>query len=155
LSSYQAKFPTFKGSSVSKLTVDLMVPFAQTTQPLEVRIAALDAVGLVCQAWPRNFVSANVYTTFQQAFDEQSPKLEGMILRSFKEFLFTEEKRSEEAASGTQEKGEQDEKRNLKVMGGTSFDDVSSATTQRFLKDITRIALESQDENAFQAVEVL
>lgn len=40
-------------------------------------------------------------------------------------------------------------------MGGTNFDDVASATTQRFLKDITRIALSSQDEHAFLAMEVL
>lgn len=154
LDAFQKEFPSFKGTSVSKLMVDLTIPFAQPVHPLEVRVSALEAVGLVCQAWPRNYVSANVYTTFQQVFDEQSPKLEWMILKSLKEFLFREEKRSEEAASeGTKE--EQAAKLNLKVMGGTSYDDVSSATTQRFLKDITRISLASQDDNAFQAVEVL
>lgn len=149
LGAFQAQFPWFKGSSVSKLTVDLTIPFAQPGQPLDVRIAALDAVGLVCQAWPRNYVSANVYTTFQHVFDERSPRLEGKILTSLKEFLSTEEKRSEEAASEGQGKG------NLKVMGGSTFDDVSSASTQRFLKDITRVALGSQDEHAYQAVEIL
>lgn len=154
LDAFQKEFPSFKGTSVSKLMVDLTIPFAQPVHPLEVRVSALEAVGLVCQAWPRNYVSANVYTTFQQVFDEQSPKLEWMILKSLKEFLFREEKRSEEAASeGTKE--EQAAKLNLKVMGGTTYDDVSSATTQRFLKDITRIALASQDDHAFQAVEVL
>lgn len=155
LDAFQKEFPAFKGTSVSKLMVDLTIPFAQPVHPLEVRISALEAVGLVCQAWPRNYVSANVYTTFQQVFDEQAPKLEWMILRSLKEFLFREEKRSEEAASEGQVKEEQAEKLNLKVMGGTSYDDVSSATTQRFLKDITRISLGSQDDHAFQAVEVL
>lgn len=155
LDSFQKEFPAFNGSSVSKLMVDLTIPFAQPVHPLEVRVSALEAVGLVCQAWPRNYVSANVYTTFQQVFDEQSPRLEWMILKSLKEFLFREEKRSEEAASEGQAKDEQAEKLNLKVMGGTTYDDVSSATTQRFLKDITRIALGSQDDHAFQAVEVL
>lgn len=155
LDAFRKEFPAFKGTSVSKLMVDLTIPFAQSVHPLEVRVSALEAVGLVCQAWPRNYVSANVYTTFQQVFDEQSPKLEWMILKSLKEFLFREEKRSEEAASDGQVKDEQAEKLNLKVMGGTSYDDVSSATTQRFLKDITRIALGSQDDHAFQAVEVL
>lgn len=152
---YQKSFPNFKGSTVSKLMVDMIIPFAQPTQSLEVRKSALDAVGLVCQSWPRNYVSANVYTTFQQVFDEQVPVLESMILRSLKEFLFTEEKRSEEAASEGKSKGAEGEKRNLKVMGGTSYDDVSSATTQRFLKDITRITMASQDDHAFLAVEVL
>lgn len=152
---YQKSFPGFKGSTVSKLMVDMIIPFAQPTQSLEVRKSALDAVGLICQSWPRNYVSANVYTTFQQVFDEQTPILESMILRSLKEFLFTEEKRSEEAASEGKSKGAEGEKRNLKVMGGTSYDDVSSATTQRFLKDITRITMASQDDHAFLAVEVL
>lgn len=153
---YQKAFPGFKGSTVSKLMVDMIIPFAQPTQSLEVRKSALDAVGLICQSWPRNYVSANVYTTFQQVFDEQTPILECMILRSLKEFLFTEERRSEEAASqGGKSEGAEGEKRNLKVMGGTSYDDVSSATTQRFLKDITRITMASQDDHAFLAVEVL
>lgn len=152
---YQKEVPGFKGSSVSKLMVDLMIPFAQPIQPLDVRKNALDAVGLICQSWPRNFVSASVYTTFQQIFDEQLPELEYMILNSFKGFLFTEERRSEESGSEGKASGEQGEKLNLKVMGGTSYDDVSSATTQRFLTEITRIALASQNEHALQAVEVL
>ncbi|PSS02110.1 putative SCC2 protein [Coniella lustricola] len=152
---YQKEVPGFKGSSVSKLMVDLMIPFAQPVHPLDVRRNALDAVGLICQSWPRNFVSANVYTTFQQVFDEQLPELEFMILNSLKGFLYTEERRSEESLAESKASEEQDAKRNLKVMGGTSYDDVSSATTQRFLREITRIALASQNENALQAVEVL
>lgn len=155
LDAYKQLFPTFKGNSVSRLIVELIIPFAQPTLPMDVRKAALDAAGLVCQAWPRNFAAANVYTTFQQVFDEEAAELEWMILRSLKGFLFTEERRSEQAASEGATQSEQGQKLNLKVMGGTTFDDVSSATTQRFLKDITRIALSSQNDHAFQAVEVL
>ncbi|KAI1209902.1 ARM repeat-containing protein [Annulohypoxylon truncatum] len=143
------KLPKWKGS-VSKLMVDFLVPFASPSQPADVRRPALDAIGLVCQSNPRNYVSANVYTTFQQAFDERMPILESMILRSFKEFLLIEEQRSEQSAAG-----KESAKRDLKVMGGTSFDDVASATTQRFLKDITRITLATYDDHAFLATEVL
>lgn len=155
LESFKASFPALKGGTVSKLMVDVVIPFASPSQPVEARKSALDAVGLICQSWPRNYVSANVYTTFQQVFEEQIPELESMILRSLKEFLFTEEKRSELAASEGDVKAENGEKRNLKVMGGTTYDDVSSATTQRFLREITRISLATQDEHAFVAVEVL
>lgn len=154
LDAYKQIFPAYKGASVSRLVVELTIYFAQPSLPMDVRKAALDAAGLVCQAWPRNFALPNVYTTFQSVFDEEAVDLEWMILKSLKGFLFTEERRSEEAAEGTAQ-GEQGPKLNLKVMGGTTYDDVSSATTQRFLKDITRIALSSQDEHAFQAVEVL
>ncbi|KAI0132176.1 hypothetical protein BJ170DRAFT_233871 [Xylariales sp. AK1849] len=151
---FKPNFPKWKGGSVSKLMIDLLITFASPSQPADVRKPALDAIGLVCQSNPRNYVAANVYTTFQQAFDEQNPGLESMVLRSFKEFLFTEEQRSEQAAASAKESKET-VKRDLKVMGGTSFDDVASATTQRFLKDITRITTATSDEHAFLATEVL
>ncbi|RYP61954.1 hypothetical protein DL769_007495 [Monosporascus sp. CRB-8-3] len=151
---FKTHFPKWQGGPVSKLMVDVIIPFASPSQPEDVRRPALDAVGLVCQSNPRNFVSANVYTTFQQVFDERNPVLESMVLRSLKEFLFAEEKRSEQAAaSGAAAK--EPVKKDLKVMGSTSFDDVASATTQRFLKEINRIALATQDEHAFLAMEVL
>ncbi|KAG5965844.1 hypothetical protein E4U56_001548 [Claviceps arundinis] len=149
---FKEKFPSWKGDSVPKLVVDLLSPFASPEQPLEARKASIEAIGLVCQSWPRNYVLAKVYTSFQQVFQEKNPILETLILRSFKEFLITEEKRSEAAAG---EGSIQENKKELTVMGGTNFDDVASATTQRFLKDITRIAVSSQDEHAFLAMEVL
>ncbi|KPM44364.1 hypothetical protein AK830_g2158 [Neonectria ditissima] len=149
---FKSKFPKWQGDSVPRLVVDMLVPFASPSQPLDARKASLEAIGLVCQAWPRNYVLAKVYTSFQQVFDDQIPILETMILRSFREFLITEEKRSETAAA---EGSGKQPKKGLTVMGGTSFDDVASATTQRFLKDFSRIAVTTQDEHAFLAMEVL
>ncbi|KAF9873199.1 AT hook domain-containing protein [Colletotrichum karsti] len=148
-------FPKYSGTSVAKLMVDNLAPWADASQPMEARRHALDAIGLICQAHPRNYVSPNVYTKFQQVFETKIPALESTILRSFKEFLLTEERRSEAASAAAAGGPEGDKKRELTVMGGTSFDDVASATTQRFLKEITRIALATQDEHAFLAVEVL
>ncbi|KAF7561729.1 hypothetical protein G7046_g2443 [Stylonectria norvegica] len=148
---FKARFPKYQGDSVPKLLVDKLVPFTSPSHPLDVRKAALEGIGLVCQSWPRNYVLAKVYTSFQQAFDEQVPALESIILTSFKAFLLREEKRSEAAA----EASSTETKKELTVMGGTTFDDVASATCQRFLKDIGRIAVESQGELAFLAMEVL
>ncbi|KAL1840575.1 hypothetical protein VTJ49DRAFT_307 [Mycothermus thermophilus] len=156
LEMFKKAFPKWNGETVSKLMVDVVVPFAAPSQPLDIRKAALDSVGLVCQASPRNYVAANVYTTFQQVFDDQIPALETMILRSLKEFLFTEEKRSEGTSEAPAINGAKSEKkRELTVIGGTNYDDVASATTHRFLREITRIATSTQDEHAFLAVEVL
>ncbi|KAH7275451.1 sister chromatid cohesion C-terminus-domain-containing protein [Fusarium solani] len=147
---FKKKFPKWPGGSVARLAIDTLAPFTAPSQPLDSRRPALDAIGLACQSWPRNYVIPKVYTAFQQVFDEQVPSLENAILRSFREFLIIEEKRSETAGQAPSGK-----KKELTVMGGTSYDDVASATTQRFLKDITRIALSSQDEHAFLAMEVL
>ncbi|EEY14978.1 conserved hypothetical protein [Verticillium alfalfae VaMs.102] len=146
--------PDSKDKSVTKLMVDQLSPWADSKKPLEARKAALEAIGLICQSHPRNYVSPNVIPRFEAVFSEKNPVLEDAVLRSFKEFLISEERRSE-ASTAKPATGPDDKKRNLTVMGGTTHDDVSSATTQRFLEDITRIALSSKDEHAFLAVEVL
>lgn len=154
---FRAEFPKFNGSSVSKLMVDSMIGFATPQWPLELRKASLDAVGLVCQSWPKNYNAANVYTAFRQVFDEQTPTLEAKILLGLKEFFLIEEQRSELAKTEETpgKAADTPKQRELTVMGGTSHDDAASGTTQRFLKDITRIALASQDDLAFLATEVL
>ncbi|KAI3320060.1 hypothetical protein HD806DRAFT_245893 [Xylariaceae sp. AK1471] len=147
---FKNKFPNWKGDSVSKLMVDVICPFAQPMQSVDMRRPALDAIGLVCQSNPRNFVTENVISVFEQVFKEQTVILESMILRSFREFLFIEEQRSNQSNTVAAK-----EKKDLKVMGSTSFDDVASATTQRFLTAITRISLATHDDHAFLAVEIL
>lgn len=159
IQSFKEKFPKWKGKTVPSLMVDCLIPFAAQGRPQEARKTALDAVGLICPSWPRNFLMPNVYTTFQHVFDEKNSELEDMVLASIKEFLFAEERRSEAATEGTAVgagASDGEKKRELTAMGGNNnYDDVASATTQRFLQDMTRIAMSSQDDHAFLAVEVL
>ncbi len=166
---FKAQFPKLEVSSVSKLMVDILCPFAMAPWPLAIRRIALDATGLVCQSWPRNFVLKNVYTAFHAAFNQRDPSLEVKIMQSLKEFLTKEEQRSEMASDATKAqkaaradgfKASRDgdgltKKRQLTVMGGTNHDDVASATTQRFMGDVTRIALGSVGEEAYLAAEIL
>lgn len=147
-------FPNMKGTSVSKLMVDAFAPFAIPSQPMEVRKHALDAIGMVCQSWPKNFSAANVYTTFIQVFSDQDLELEAIVMRAFKEYLSIEEKRSEEGGDGAVGTGT-DSKAKLGVMGGSQGDGVALDIAQRFLKDIARIALGSQDKEALLATEVV
>jgi cohesin loading factor subunit SCC2 len=153
----KASFPKWNGASVSKLTVDTVLPFANPKFPLEVRKAALDSTGLICESSPRNYASPNVYTAFQQVFDSEppSPELESVILGSFKEFLSAEEKRSEQNPDADALKGKTEKKRELTVIGGTNYDDIASATTNRFLKDIRRIAMSGPSDRALLATEVI
>ncbi|KAF4456998.1 hypothetical protein F53441_1013 [Fusarium austroafricanum] len=148
---FKSKFPKWKGDSVPMLAIEKLIPLVAPSKPLEIRKSALDALGLICQAWPRNYVVPKLYTLFDQIFKEKVPGLEVLILRSIREFLLTEERRSETAAEGPA----MGKKRELTVMGGTNFDDVASATSQRFLKHVSRIALSSQGDHAFLATEVL
>ncbi|CAK7227037.1 Sister chromatid cohesion protein 2 [Sporothrix curviconia] len=163
---FRGQFPSYNITSVSKLMVDTLCPFSIPPWPLAIRRIALDAMGLICQSWPRNFVEKNVYTSFHIAFKQQDPSLEVKIMQSLKEFLTKEELRSETASSDGKGGGAKaakpardgegtGKKRQLTVMGGTNHDDVASATTQRFMGDITRIALGSVSEEAYLAAEIL
>ncbi|KAF8861748.1 hypothetical protein BDZ45DRAFT_799665 [Acephala macrosclerotiorum] len=143
-----------KDASVSKLMTDTFAPFTLQSQPLEVRRAALDAIGMVCQSWPKNFSSANIYTTFLHVFDEEDASLETIIMRSFKDFLTLEEKRSEVGKDGAPSAAAESAAK-LGVMGGGQGDGVALGIAQRFLNHIIRIALSRQDEEGLLATEVV
>jgi cohesin loading factor subunit SCC2 len=151
---FKKNFPTWKDNSVSKLMCDTFAPFASPSQPLEVRKGALDAIGMVCQSWPKNFSSANIFTSFLAVFDEKNSVLETIVLGAFKDFLLLEEKRSEagrEALPGAAA----DPTAKLGVMGGGQGDGVAIGIAQRFLPHIVRIALSRQDDQGLLATEVI
>jgi cohesin loading factor subunit SCC2 len=152
--SFRRVFPSWKDNSVSKLMADTFAPFASPSQPEEVRKAAFDAIGMVCQSWPKNFASANIYTSFLQVFDEMNSALEAIIMRSFKDFLLLEEKRSEAGSEGSVGAAA-DPQAKLGVMGGGHGDGIALGIAQRFLPHIIRIALSRQDEQGLLATEVV
>jgi cohesin loading factor subunit SCC2 len=147
------KFPDFKGENVSKFMVDTFAPFASPSQPLEVRESALDAIGLVCLKWPKNFNTASVSTAFLQVFQEKSTELEAVVMTSFKEFFMSEEKRSDPDAETVV--GGEETIATLGVMGGSQHDGVANFVCAKFMPFITSIALASQDNHALLATEIL
>ncbi|EPE35752.1 ARM repeat-containing protein [Glarea lozoyensis ATCC 20868] len=151
---FRSKFPAWKGDSVSKLMADTFAPLTNPSQPHEVRKGALEAIGMVCQSWPKNFSSANIYTAFQEVFREKETALEGVILRAFKDFLFLEEKRSEAGNEGLPGAAA-DPNAVLAIMGGGQGDGIAIGIAQRFLADIIRISLATHDDQALLATEVI
>ncbi|KAJ5042311.1 uncharacterized protein L3040_004863 [Drepanopeziza brunnea f. sp. 'multigermtubi'] len=151
---FRKKIPSWKGDSVSKLMADTFAPFTSPSQPLQVRQHALDAVGMVCQSWPKNFSSVNIFTSFLEVFDKKEPTLESIVLRAFKDFLLLEEKRSEAGKDGMTGAGV-DGKAKLGIMGGSQGDGIAIGIAQRFLPHIVRIALSRQDDLGLLAAEVV
>ena len=156
--SFRSSFSAWKESSVSALMADTFAPFASPHQPLEVRKSALEAIGMVCQSWPKNFESAKIWTQFQAAFEEDDDEkrfpLETISMKAFKDFLLLEEKRSETGADGTIGMAA-DPTAKLGVMGGGQGDGIAISLAQRFLKPIIQIALSRDDEQALLATEVM
>jgi cohesin loading factor subunit SCC2 len=156
--SFRTAFPDWKGNSVSALMTHIFAPFASPEQPLDVRKAALDAIGMVCQSWPKNFDSAEVWTQYLAAFkeedDEKRIALETISMKAFKDFLLLEEKRSETGVEGVVGMAG-DPTAKLGVMGGGQGDGIAISLAQRFLKPIINIALSRQDEEALLATEIM
>jgi cohesin loading factor subunit SCC2 len=155
---FKETFPQWKVGkgvpvSVSKLMVDFFSPYANPSQPLDVRKAALDAIGSVCQSWPKNYDAASVSTTFQAAFEEREVELEEVIMQSFKEFFYHEERKADPDTEKVI--GVADTAATLGVMGGSNHDGVSASVHRRFMPALIRIALTSQDDHALLATEIL
>ncbi|PWI64132.1 hypothetical protein PCL_12116 [Purpureocillium lilacinum] len=149
---FRMKLPALQLTSVPRLIIDTLLPFALPPQSSKARQSAIEAIGLVCLSWPRNYLLAEVHTTFQQVFQDRNSVLETRVLRSFRGFLMAEEQRSEAGVAAAATGGRKQE---LTGMDGIGFYDVATAITQSFLNDISRIALDSHREHAFLALEVL
>lgn len=152
--SIKASFPNWRNKSVSTLMTDTFAPFALAGQPLELRKAALEAIGMVCQSWPKNFANANIKTTCKEVFQSETAVLETIIMKAFKDFLLREEKRSEVGSDGLPG-GASDPSAKLGVMGGGHGDGIALGLAQEFLDFIKAIAIRSLDDQALLATEVI
>ncbi|KAH0547733.1 hypothetical protein FGG08_000224 [Glutinoglossum americanum] len=154
---FRDEFPWWKGNSVSSLMVDIFSSFTSPKQPLAVRKAAIEGLGLICQSHPKNFLKEQVYSAFDIVFAEENRELESLVLTGFKEFLAIEEKRSERGADLQELDGGADIEAG-RLSGATTAnqnDGVTTSIAQRYLKHITRISLATQDAYALTAVEVI
>lgn len=149
------KFPRLQHDSVPKLITDTISPLASPSYSLNLRKAALQAIGYVCFTWPNNFSYANVFTSFEQVFDEKQADLEIVVMEAFKLFLLAEERRSGSEDFDTA-KTAPDPKAKLGVMGGSQSDGIALGIAQRFLLKIITVALRSKDDKeTFLAAEII
>ena len=153
---FKAKFPWWKGTSVSALIIDLLLPFTEISRPLLLRETAYECIGLVCHAWPQQFLRSDVASKLDYVFRNKDTNLERMILSTILEFFASEEKRSE---SGTEiPVGEGTSTGSVRL--GSSLvanenDGISTSIAQTFLRHILRIALASADEIALIATKII
>ncbi|KAF2083372.1 putative sister chromatid cohesion protein Mis4 [Saccharata proteae CBS 121410] len=153
---FRDKFPWWKGVSVAGLIVDVVCPLTRQKQPQALREMAFESVGMVCQAWPDQFLRQDVITAFELVFHNRDPRLEQIVLSCFKGFFTTEEKRSETGAEIPVGEGAVHGSERLDVsLVASSNDGACTSIAQRFLQHIIRIALESTAEIALTAAQVI
>jgi cohesin loading factor subunit SCC2 len=149
LERFHIRFKNWEGQSVSEFMIGTFSMFSSSGKPMELRKAALDAICMVCQLWPKHFTSSVVTTLFEEVFEDRNSLLEIIILQAFKEFLLAEEQQSEVSNRVTAK---------LDHIGGSQIDGVAAFITQKFMsnrQDLMRIALATQSDQALLAIEVL
>ena len=152
----QTSLTWWKGQSVAELFVKSISPFTADAQPLSLKAEAFDSVGLICQSWPYQFTQEQISNTFQGILRKGEPELQTIVLSSFRDFFSRINRQAEtkdakvlelvNAPSGEKLGGS---------MTANEGDGASALIAQRFLKDILRIALASQDASALTATEVM
>jgi len=158
---FNSSFPNWKEGLVSGLIAETTVPFCAPDIEPSVRKAAIESLGHVCQTHAVHFLMQQVLNIFDQVFKEQEKDLMKLVLSGIRGFLTLEESRSEFALEGgadqKHKKGDQpDEPGRLTQAAYINQNDgVSTSLAQRYLKEITAIALGSQDSYAFVAAEVI
>ncbi|MCJ1401949.1 Sister chromatid cohesion protein 2 [Xylographa trunciseda] len=151
---FSSKLTWWAGSSVAECVIDSIKPYAAKHQPIGLRSVAMDNIGMICQAWPKNFNRPEITLMFQHVLKDDDPELQRIVLSSFRDFFTVQDHQIEVKVSS----GERDPLANGKLGGSMTASDNDGAAAliaQGFLKDILRIALSSQGSYALTATEVV
>ena len=154
LQTFVTSLPWISGDSVPSLIIDSILPFTNPTYPLSLRSVAFDGIGMLCQAWPRNFNRPLIANTFQRVLRQEDPELQKMVLSSFRDFFASQDRQLLTKPTP----GENELPQNGKLGGSITASDNDGAAAliaQGFLKNILQIALASQDSYALTATEVI
>lgn len=161
---FQAEFPTFKTGSVAGFMADSMVPFTFKGASVELRLKALESLGLICQAWPGQFNKQHIRETFFQVLDGAASttlqasdvlKMQVIVLGIFEELYA----RRASTRSETNQTERQTEVQALKNIGGDSKaredDSAISTITNPLVDRLLRIVMGETGERALLAVQTL
>ena len=154
LSAFVASLPWVSADSVPGLIVESILPFTHPKYSLSLRSVAFDGIGMLCQAWPRNFNRPVIATVFQRVLRQEDAELQRIVLSSFRDFFLSQDNQ----ISAKPEPGGGDLSQKGKLGGSMTASDNDGAAAliaQGFLKDVLRIALTSQGPYALTATEVI
>ena len=156
VSVFKASCDSFKGNSVPAHIVETLCPLTSPKRPLKIRLVAMEAVCAVCQAWPKQYLRADVTNAFETVFTERISSLEVVLLAGLEGFFIAQEVNDE--AEGVAELGDSAEtgtERLGRTYVASDQDGASTSMAQRFLSSFLRLALSSCDEPAFRAARLV
>ncbi|KAF2188090.1 hypothetical protein K469DRAFT_737494 [Zopfia rhizophila CBS 207.26] len=154
--------PDWRGTSIPVLLIETILPCTKQAwkSELAIRRQALESLGQVCQNTPKHFMRADVEAAFKQVFElgseDQSVELKGVVLAQFCEFFASEERRSESGAEIAVGEGAIHGAERLDTsLVANDNDGAALHLAQKFLSDIVRIALETSQDLAVTAADIV
>lgn len=161
---FSSSEPPYKGGTVAGYIADCIVHFTLRTSPIEVRLKALEGLGLVCQAWPGQFNKRLVRETFFEVLagtafsdldDKDVLRMQIRVLEVFAELYGKRASLKEEAKKGE----EQTEVQALKNIGGDSKtredDSAIAIITNPLVDHLLRIVTSEIGDKALLAAQTL
>lgn len=155
VATFKNELSAYKGNTVPGLIVEVLCPFTSPKQSMAIRDVSLEAVCMVSQSWPKNFLRADVVNAFETVFNDRKASLEEVLLSGLEGFFCANETSSvggvpelgSGIASGTERLG--------RTYVATDNDGASTSIAQRFMPQILRLALNSCDEIAWVAAKLI
>ena len=153
---FKEKFPKWKGSQVAGLIIDVTCPYTLSDKPPALKETALDSICYLAEAWPKQYLRADVGNVFERIFKDEDSRLERIALSGFNSFFAVEERRSDTGAQiAVGEGAVNGDKRMDASLAASDNDGVATTIAMRFLSHVIRIAQESTDDLALLATQVI
>ena len=156
VAAFKEKFPTYKGSSVVALAIDVICPITSPKYPLPLREVALASICQICQAWPKHYLRKDICNALELVFKARETSLELVLMEALKDFFGpAAEKKLDKSGNANSQGAEIGAERITKTYVATDSDNAATSLAQRFLPDVLRIALDSSGPLALFSAHVV
>ncbi len=153
-SSFKGIFPSWKGTSVVSLMVDLICPLTTVERPPLIRSEALHSLASICQTWPGQFNKELVRKSFSEALEKGSSDLQHIVVTNFLEFFKSREVATE-TLSATKTNAKNDVGRLEGSLKASDHDGAAALIAQHFLTFILQISMSGNEQNDMPAIEII
>ena len=148
-------FPSWKGTSVVNLMVDLICPFTTAERQPLIRSEALHSLASICQTWPGQFNKELVRKSFSEVLEKGGSDLQYIVVTSFLEFFKAREIATEGLLAAKSGAKEIDVGRLDSSLKANDHDGAAALIAQHFLSLILRIVMSGDEQNDMQAIQVI
>lgn len=153
---FRKEFPDTKFETVRDLIINIVLPLTNTSNPMQVQELALDAISLVCQAWPRGYQRNETARVLKDALSGHDAGKQEVVLLGLKNFYMSEAFNAK-AMHDAEANGKGPDMKDRLGKSMLLSDNEGAATTisHQFLPSLIQVALDTDDDRALIATEVL